>query len=227
MTEQEWLICTDPQRMMLHMVDRPYDDTIRGGVAGPPLISDRKLRLFACACRDYSIYAPFPKSDYKNDGAGIRNPVFTASVWCQGNEWIRPEVVIGFIRDIAGNPFRPVFRDRLHQCGRCWGNAPMGIPCEHTSFRFNETIMSIAQAICDDHRFDDMPILGDALEDAGCDTQDVLRHCRQDERCHGCLGHGYLPTVHPCNVCDGDGWIRRVVIHVHGCWVIDLILGKE
>ncbi|WP_255359505.1 hypothetical protein [Gemmata sp. SH-PL17] len=42
-----------------------------------------------------------------------------------------------------------------------------------------------------------MPILGDALQDAGCDSADVLNHCRE-------------PAV-----------------HVRGCWVVDLVLGKE
>ena len=42
-----------------------------------------------------------------------------------------------------------------------------------------------------------MPILGDALQDAGCHDEDMLTHCR------------------------GDG------PHVRGCWVVDLLLGKE
>jgi hypothetical protein len=41
-----------------------------------------------------------------------------------------------------------------------------------------------------------MPILADALEDAGCANPDLLDHCR-------------TPGV-----------------HVRGCWVLDLILGK-
>jgi hypothetical protein len=40
------------------------------------------------------------------------------------------------------------------------------------------------------------PIIADALEDAGCDSADVLDHCR------------------------GSG------PHVRGCWVVDLVLGK-
>ncbi|VTR93309.1 Uncharacterized protein (Fragment) OS=uncultured bacterium PE=4 SV=1 [Gemmata massiliana] len=46
--------------------------------------------------------------------------------------------------------------------------------------------------------FGAMPILGDALQDAGCDNTDVLDHCR-DSRAP----------------------------HVRGCWVVDLVLGKE
>ena len=44
--------------------------------------------------------------------------------------------------------------------------------------------------------FSPMPILADALQDAGCDSADILDHCR------------------------GSG------PHVRGCWVVDLVLGK-
>jgi hypothetical protein len=79
------------------------------------------------------------------------------------------------LRDIFGNPFRPVSLD------------PSWI---------SSTVTSLAQAIYDDHAFDRMPILADALEDAGCTNQDILAHCR------------------------GGGE------HVRGCWVVDLLLGK-
>jgi len=49
----------------------------------------------------------------------------------------------------------------------------------------------------DAREFSAMPILADALQDAGCDSDDVLNHCR------------------------GDG------PHVRGCWVVDLVMGKE
>ncbi|WP_439625443.1 hypothetical protein [Gemmata sp.] len=41
-----------------------------------------------------------------------------------------------------------------------------------------------------------MPILADAHQDAGCDTADILNHCREPGQ------------------------------HVRGCWVADLVLGK-
>lgn len=59
------------------------------------------------------------------------------------------------------------------------------------------TVVSLAQAIYTDRTFDRMPILADALEDAGCTNQEILGHCR------------------------GPGE------HVRGCWVVDLLLGKE
>ena len=84
-----------------------------------------------------------------------------------------------FIRDIVGNPFRPV-------------------AVSPTCLAWNDgTVRKIAQAIYDDRAFDRLPILADALEDAGCDDADILAHCRS----------------------GGE--------HVRGCWVVDLLLGKS
>jgi hypothetical protein len=80
------------------------------------------------------------------------------------------------LRDILGNPFRPVTVD----------------PAWLTS-----TVVSLAQGIYEDRAFDRLPILADALEDAGCTQVDMLNHCRQ----------------------PGE--------HVRGCWPVDLLLGKE
>jgi hypothetical protein len=44
--------------------------------------------------------------------------------------------------------------------------------------------------------FSAMPILADALQDAGCEDADILDHCRGDR------------------------------MHVRGCWVVDLVLGN-
>jgi hypothetical protein len=49
----------------------------------------------------------------------------------------------------------------------------------------------------DSHEFNAMPILADTLQDAGCGNEHILDHCR------GCGSH------------------------VRGCWVVDLVLGKE
>jgi hypothetical protein len=59
------------------------------------------------------------------------------------------------------------------------------------------TVLALANSIYTERAFDRMPILADALEVAGCDNADILLHCRE----------------------PGE--------HVRGCWVVDLILGKE
>ena len=83
------------------------------------------------------------------------------------------------LRDIVGNPFRPVL---LEPFWLAWND---------------DTLRKMAQVIYDDRAFDRLPILADALEDAGCDSQDILDHCRS----------------------GGE--------HVRGCWVADLLLGKS
>jgi hypothetical protein len=83
------------------------------------------------------------------------------------------------LRELFGNPFRPV---ALAPAWLVWGDG---------------TVAKLAQAIYDERAFDDLPVLADALEDAGCDNTDILTHCHQ----------------------PGE--------HVRGCWLLDLILAKE
>lgn len=58
-------------------------------------------------------------------------------------------------------------------------------------------IPRLASVVYEDQAFDRLPILADALEEAGCTDADILAHCRK----------------------PGEHW--------RGCWVVDLILGKE
>jgi hypothetical protein len=80
------------------------------------------------------------------------------------------------LRDIFGNPFRPVVLDPA------W---------------LSSDVLALARGIYDERAFDRMPILADALQDAGCDNEDILTHCRDTS-----------------------------LTHVRGCWVVDLLLGK-
>jgi hypothetical protein len=61
----------------------------------------------------------------------------------------------------------------------------------------DRTCPKLAQVIYDERHFEDLPILADAIEEAGCTDPDILAHCR------------------------GPG------PHVRGCWVVDLLLGKS
>jgi hypothetical protein len=80
------------------------------------------------------------------------------------------------IECVFGNPFRPV------KFNQSW---------------LTSNVVGVAQRIYDERQFQDMHILGDALEDAGCGKASILEHCRS----------------------GGE--------HVRGCWVVDLILGKQ
>jgi hypothetical protein len=64
------------------------------------------------------------------------------------------------------------------------------------SWRTN-TAVTLARHVYEAREFSAMPILADALQDAGCENADILGHCR-----------------------DPNG------VHVRGCWVVDLVLGK-
>ncbi|MCE9566333.1 MAG: hypothetical protein K8U57_30280 [Planctomycetes bacterium] len=81
------------------------------------------------------------------------------------------------LRDIFGNPFEPVTFS----------------PEWRTS-----TAFAIAREMYVSRDFSAMPILADALQDAGCDNEDILNHCRDANQ-----------------------------IHVRGCWIVDLVLGKS
>lgn len=83
------------------------------------------------------------------------------------------------IRDIFENPFRSVTLEDS------WLSANDG------------AVSKLAQTIYDEHAFQRLPELADALEKSGCHDDQILSHCRS----------------------QGG--------HVHGCWVIDLLLAKD
>ena len=78
-------------------------------------------------------------------------------------------------RDVFENPWRP------RRVRPAWRTAD---------------VLALAGAMYESRDFGAMPILADALQDAGCDDEEVLSHCREDRE------------------------------HVRGCWVVDLLLGK-
>jgi hypothetical protein len=238
MTELEWLACTDPTPML---------ESLRGKA------SDRKLRLFACACcrriwhllTDERSRKAVEVAERFTDGQAnqlerqeTRRDALTATTNGSDAEWAAqrllarkityclatrvntsehrggvPDAVVHAIgklanatayrngaeteaaqlvtiqaeksemrdqavllRDIFGNPFRPVTLEQS------W---------------LTPTAKALAQSIYNDRTFDQMPLLADDLEKAGCDNHEILGHCR------------------------GPG------SHVRGCWVVDLVLGKE
>ena len=100
-----------------------------------------------------------------------------AAAFASGLEFAGPRQC-ALLRCLFGNPFRPVSLDPA------WLGWNAG------------TVVKLAQAIYDDRRFGELPVLADALEDAGCTDAAILAHCR------------------------GPGE------HVRGCWAVDLVLGR-
>jgi hypothetical protein len=83
-----------------------------------------------------------------------------------------------YLHEVMGNPFRPV---PIAPAWLTWND---------------DTVRKLAQTVYDDRRYDLLPILADALEEAGCGNTTILAHCR------------------------GPG------PHARGCWVVDLLLRK-
>jgi hypothetical protein len=215
MTEVEWLTCEDPALMFAHL-----------GAAA----SERKLRLLAVACVGGCVSdvctralalaerfadgrasgedlaaaraaaeadvrgARYDLSDRHGEGAAAVDRAGCLAAGDSAAELIqaidlaaeREPIAPAYfaerrrqaplVREVFGNPFRPARVDRA------W---------------LTPTVVSLARTVDDERAFDRLPILADALEDAGCTDAAILGHCR------------------------GPG------PHVRGCWVVDLILGKQ
>jgi hypothetical protein len=91
----------------------------------------------------------------------------------QGKEkWERESLALcRVIRDIFGNPFRPT--PAVAPAWLAWNDG---------------CIVKMAEVVYDERAFDRLPILADALEEAGCADGDLLNHCREPgEHVRGCL----------------------------------------
>jgi hypothetical protein len=239
MTEAEWLACADPKVML---------EFLRGKV------SDRKLRLFAVACchhvwhlmpddrcrfavevaerfadgivteqelrvvadaafdsaHDNSVATGVQSFDV---GQGIYYAARTASYAANSDAY---EAAVSSARTIyvasvgaAGNPdvnmaARMVASDAVYLYRRKLVNDIFGNPfrppptIDPAWLTWNDgAIVKFAQEIYDQRAFERMAELAEMLEKAGCKDKDMLEHCRQGEA------------------------------HVRGCWVVDLLLGKE
>ncbi|MBY0459631.1 MAG: hypothetical protein K2V38_20115 [Gemmataceae bacterium] len=75
---------------------------------------------------------------------------------------------------------------------------PKEFPAFRPEWRTSD-VAHLAAAIYNSRDFSAMPILADALQDAGCDNPHALRHCRAED----------------------------AGAHVRGCWVLDLALDRR
>lgn len=193
MTEQEWLACDWYRPMVEFIFDHPKGN---------------RLSLYVRACSD--LWNTFPdevrkmaiqqapsytdetrmREEVEGEFIGWENrtPTSSAEAWTPahlmsvGILLAQPNrnghecpTLCNLLRCIFGNPFHPIILNPH------W---------------LTPTVTALAALIHEERQFDKMPLLGDALEEAGCDIVDVLKHCR------------------------GGGE------HVRGCWVVDQVLGK-
>lgn len=217
MTAEQWDVSTDPVAMLETVKDRA---------------SARKLELFGDAC-------------YLNEKGGMhfkdmekRHALGYARLWTDDTPFRLASVLL---REIFGSPFAP---DPAYlRCGdeNCCA-VPKGTCANCLLFRWrtwnDSTAFNVAARIYEERRWEDMPILADALEQADCEDADILAHCRGMVRCHFCDGRGRVGREFlsvesgmdyvglKCSPCKGEGWIAKPVACTRGCWVVDFLLGK-
>lgn len=198
MTEAEWLGETNLRSMLKHL---------------ERTASDRKFRLWAVAyCRHIwdqmldersrnavEVAEQFADSHTSRQElskavrAAYGVPISPTSGYSRFCAWNTARLAIRQrVRLITNAPFASVQRDLLWDI--------FGNPFRSVSFDpqwRTDTVLTLAHQMYESRDFSAMPILADALQDAGCDSTDILSHCR------------------------GNG------PHVRGCWVVDLVLDKE
>jgi hypothetical protein len=211
MTEAEWLAATDPEPMLAFLHGK---------------VSDRKLRLFACACCR-SIWNLLREKNHQRAvevaeryADGEVTPLQLEQAEHHANFRVgrvgrarhrRTQAAMAAWRVASGSPASaiqfaaegsdtPEF-EREAQCKLL--RDIIGNPFRHATscpvvpaWRLS-TFHQLALTIYDGRNFDQAPFLADALEDAGFADADLLGHLR------------------------GPG------PHVRGCWAVDLILSKD
>jgi hypothetical protein len=86
--------------------------------------------------------------------------------------------MLAWKKNIAGQTMSSE-RERQSSCLRCiFGPLPFR-QVSRNSKCLNATVVSFAQTIYDERDFDGLPLLADALEEAGCTNTDILAHSRQ------------------------------------------------
>jgi hypothetical protein len=234
MTEAEWLKCTDPEPMLKFL---------RGKA------SERKLRLFAAVCcrriwpqltdarSRHAVElaersADEPVTDTELDAVSAEaEEAFEESLMDDEGKWVSdddPRPAAASAASYASSPGRLGAEHFSVILEAAWAVSPVGAVQERAAqaamlrdlfgnpfhsptpidpnplTRNDGTVMKLADAAYEERSLPSgelaharLAVLADALEDAGCTDVDILAHCR------------------------GPG------PHVRGCWVIDLLLGKE
>ncbi len=202
MTEQEWLASADPTAMLDWLTPQmaPSSDRPRIYERCP---SERKLRLFACACRRLERHMEWVAGNgwYENEVDGQpfdkndNMPLKDAHLFLDRKEKNAEQAAI--LRDIVGNPYRPAVI-RASDPGGAGGRCIWVEPQHRTA-----AVIDLATAAYSERQADGtldngrLAVLSECLEEAGCDCGELLAHLR-------------------------DG-----VAHYRGAWGLDLLLGKE
>jgi hypothetical protein len=222
MTEQEWLACTDPGPMLLFLEDRKahaYRKFRLFAVACCrriwPLMTQERSRqaievaeqdaddladpeeleevLYAAATededRDYATEAAYAAADTDEKAGASSAADFAAHAADEANPSpLTPKAQWG----TAGTAELAAQAELL----RCIFGTPVRAVALHPPW-VTPAVTGLAETIYQQRAFDLLPVLADALEDAGCDNAEVLNHCRSTST------------------------------HARGCWIVDLLLARN
>jgi hypothetical protein len=169
----EWMPdeCLPAVALAERLAEGPVDEEERWAVyvaAGEAYDVQNELpRTWAGYCAYRAVETP---SDYEQPTSWDDDAAaWVAQVAAQPASWVNGRwdlaalvrerrAVAGLIRDIFGNPFRPVAFAQAWRTPR---------------------VVGLAQAVYDGRAFERLPLLADELERASCREPAVLAHCRQ------------------------------------------------
>lgn len=215
MTEAEWLACARPMELLVYLEANAKPSRLtrtagwlrrRAGwsTARPRPCTPRLLYLLACgvdrlwwrALGHEELTPGQLMEEHFAEGELTLAELLAANPERQWH-WPYPWHLVSnrFRRGIGRPQFEPTRRPCCDITRDIFGN-----PFRSVTFSLTwrtDTVLTLAQQMYALREFGAMPILADALQDAGCDNDDVLSHCRSEGA------------------------------HVRGCWVVDLVLGKE
>jgi hypothetical protein len=205
MTEAEWLASKDPAAMgqAVSRRKRASARVLRLYVAAfwawqsgrlKTAAERNRLRDRAAAVAEWAETGTEPKParterafvGYNASAAqGFLTTVRAPRQWKSGGPAVKRAVWL--LREVFGNPFA-TRRKRKSDPFR----GSMFDPAWRT-----DTAVALALQMYEARDFSAMPILADALQDAGCTNDNILDHCREPSE------------------------------HVRGCWVVDLVLDRS
>jgi len=207
LTEDEWKRIADPVVALYYLPSRP---------------SDRKLRLFGCYCcrripgisSDEACRQALDIAECYADG--LIDAAEFGRRYLAEDRWVGAQLfqslpsggavgtTLALDARVAATAARIVAEGQDWHAERSWQAGLMrelfASPCRSVNMQpawQTINVVGLSQAIYSERAFDRLPILGDALEDAGCTDAAMLDHCRQ-------LGE-----------------------HVRGCWLLDLVSGRS
>jgi len=225
MTEAEWLDCTDPPRMLEFLSGRASDRKLRlfavacvrrvSQLLVPEAVqalevAERVAEGLADAAerrraREAAFHAGWVSFGRHQRGRAKAAVCDTLARRAREATWASQRVA-GIValqtsRSFGGDQTAARHAQLASQASllRCLFGNPLGAASASPAWlAWNDgTVRKLAQVIYDDRAFDRLPLLADALEDAGCTDAAILGHCRN----------------------GGE--------HVRGCWVVDALLGKS